>query len=326
MAQVVLQRIKSHLAQELMLVILVVLCIGLSIMEPAFLSTTNLLNVLRLVSITGIIAFGMTMAIICGEIDLSVGAAAAFAGCLAAVLIDKGNDMGLSLAISTPLAVVITLTAGFGIGSFVGFMRTRFLVPTFITTLALLTALRGGALLITGGFPVTTLPPWFKHLGGGDFLGIPIPAMIFACTFLAVYVLMNNTTFGRSVYAVGGNAEAARLSGVNVSRVKVIVMAITGMLSAMAGILLAAKIGSGTPTVAEGLELDVIAAVIIGGTSLFGGSGRVWGTLIGLLFIGVIVNGMTLLDLQTDIQYLIRGGLILAAVLLNQTTSRSKAH
>lgn len=319
------QRLKSHMAEELMLVILVALCIGLAILEPAFLRPVNLLNVLRNVSITGIIAFGMTMAIICGEIDLSVGAAAAFGGCLAAVLIEKGVGMELGMGLVVPAAIIITLAVGFSIGSFVGFMRTKFLVPTFITTLALLTALRGGALLVTGGFPVSSFPDWFKVLGGGDFLGIPVPAMIFAATFIAVHVLMNNTTFGRSIYAVGGNAEAARLSGVNVARVKVLVMAITGMLAAMAGILLAAKIGSGTPTVAEGLELEVIAAVIIGGTSLFGGAGRPWGTLIGLLFIGVITNGMTLLDMQTDMQYLVRGGLILAAVLLNQATMRVKA-
>lgn len=321
----IFNRLKAHLAEEIMLVILVALCVVLAMLEPAFLTPINLLNVLRTASITGVIAFGMTMAIVCGEIDLSVGAAAAFAGCLLAVLIDKANDMNISPAISAPIAILITLVVGFGIGSFIGVMRTRFLVPTFITTLALLTALRGGALLITGGFPVTSFPEWFKVLGGGDFMGIPIPAMVLATTFISVHVLMNNTTFGRSIYAVGGNAEAARLSGINVNRVKIIVMAITGMLAALAGIMLAAKIGSGTPTVGTGLELEVIAAVIIGGTSLFGGAGRPWGTLIGLLFIGVIVNGMTLLDVQTDLQYVISGGLILAAVLLNQAISRLKA-
>ena len=315
-----LKRLRSHVAEEIMLVILVMMCLVLSLFEPAFLSPLNLLNVLRIVSITGIIAFGMTMVIISAEIDLSVGSAAAFCGCLLAVVIDRCDDLGVGPALGVPVAIAATLAAGFGIGAFTGLMRAKFTVPTFITTLALLTGLRGAALLITGGFPVTSLPPWLTFLGGGNVLGVPFPTIVFVLVFLVVHFLMNFTVFGRSIYAVGGNAEAARLSGISVVRVRILVMAITGLLSAVAGILLAAKIGSGTPTVAAGLELDVIAAVIIGGTSLFGGEGRVWGTLVGLVFIGVIVNGMTLLDVQADMQYVVRGALILVAVLINQAT------
>lgn len=318
-------KLRQYLAQEIMLVILVVMGVALALVEPAFLTPLNLLNVLRIISITGIIAFGMTMVIISAEIDLSVGSAAAFAGCLAAVIIGKCSAAGIAIGLGVPLAFGAALAAGFGGGAFVGFMRTRFSVPSFITTLALLTALRGAALLITGGFPVTSFPDWFKFLGGGSILGVPFPAIVFLAVFAAVHFTMNYTTFGRSVYAVGGNAEAARLSGIDVTRVRIMVLAITGLLAALAGILLAAKIGSGTPTVAQGLELDVIAAVIIGGTSLFGGAGRVWGTMVGLIFIGVIVNGMTLLDLKSDLQYVVRGALILAAVLANQATQERRA-
>jgi len=316
------KRLRAHLAEEIMLIILIVMCIALSIKEPSFLTSQNLLNVLRIVSFTGIIAFGMTMVIISAEIDLSVGSAAAFAGCLAAVTIKKLSGAGMSVDVATPIAVVVALAAGALIGSGTGFMRTQFRVPTFITTLALLTALRGGALLITGGFPVSTFPSWFTFLGGGSVFGIPVPAILFLGVFAIVHLLMNYTTFGRSVYAVGGNEEAARLSGINVTRVRITIMAITGLLAALAGVLYAAKMGSGVPTLGEGMELEAIAAVIIGGTSLFGGSGRVWGTLVGLVFIGVIVNGMTLLNLDSDLQYVIRGALILVAVLINQATSK----
>ena len=204
-------------------------------------------------------------------------------------------------------------------GVFTAAMRNLFRVPCFITTLALLTGLRGTAHYITDGFPVN-LPPVITFLGSGDILGVPVPALIFLVVFVSVHFLMNYTTFGRSVYAVGGNAEAARLSGIDVWRIRVWVLAINGMLAYLAGILLAARIGSGIPTAALGMELDVIAAVIIGGTSLFGGSGRVWGTLVGLLFIGVMRNGMTLLNIQHDVQLIVRGGLILIAVWINQTT------
>ena len=313
------RKLFNHLARESMLIILLVMCIALAMHQPRFLSATNLLNVLRQASIVGVIAFGMTMVIISAEIDLSVGSAAAFAGCLTAVIIDECTDRGITLAISTTLAVVTTLTTGFTMGVFTGMMRNRFRVPCFISTLALLTGLRGTAHYITSGFPVR-LPPGFAFFGNGDIMGLPVPALIFLFVFLSVHFLMNFTTFGRSVYAIGGNAEAARLSGINVWRIRVLALAINGFLASLAGILLAARIGSGTPTAALGLELDVIAAVIIGGTSLFGGSGRVWGTLVGLLFIGVILNGMTLLNIQYDVQLIVRGGLILTAVWINQTT------
>jgi ribose/xylose/arabinose/galactoside ABC-type transport system permease subunit len=299
--------------QSMMEIILFVLCVLLAFRAPGFFTADNALNILRNVSMQGIIAFGMTMVIIAGEIDLSVGSAVAFSGCLAAWLTRAmGGGAGAVTAASAA-----SLAAGVGIGALNGFLRVRFRVPTFITTLAWLTVLRGVAGLVTGGFPITSFPPGYNALGGGYVAGIPVPALFFLGVFAAVQFVMGWTTFGRAVYAVGGNPEAARLSGIPVNRVKVAVMAAVAGLAALSGLLNASQIMSGSATTAEGWELDVIAAVIIGGTSLMGGSGRVWGTFIGVLFLGVLSNGMTLLDFSTYWQLVVRGALILAAVLLN---------
>lgn len=303
--------------------VLFVLCVVLALVAPGFLSAENLLNVLRNVSMQGVIAFGMTMVIIAGEIDLSVGSAVAFAGCLTAYLTQwlAGPSVGWSAETAVPLAMGTALITGLLVGSFTGFMRTRYQVPSFITTLALLTGLTGAAELITNGFPLNPFPGWYNFLGGGYVAGIPFPAIIFIVVFVVVHVLMNFTPFGRSVYAVGGNAEAARLSGINVSFIKIAVLSLTSMLAALSGILQSAEIMAGTATTAKGWELDVIAAVIIGGTSLMGGSGRIWGTMIGVVFLGIIINGMTLLNISEYWQHVVRGVLILAAVMLNRMQS-----
>lgn len=311
------QKIRAHLAEFIMEVVLVALIIGLAFTAPNFFTWGNALNILQSESMKGIIAFGMTMVIISGDIDLSVGATAAFAGCLAAWLVQSG--------VPIELALPLTLVAGLLTGSFTAFLRVQFNVPTFITTLALLTGLRGGALMLTGGFAISSFPGWYNFLGGGVVWGVPFPALVFLGVFLAVWFLMNYTAFGRTVYAVGGNAEATRLSGINVGRVRYVVLALTSMLAALAGILLSSRMLSGDPTVAAGWELDVIAAVIIGGTSLFGGAGSVRGTLVGVIFIGVIANGMTLLNVPVYGQYIVRGVLILAAVLLSQLQLKKTA-
>ena len=336
----------GHWMLELVLLLLVVV---LAVKAPGFFTADNLLNVLRNVSIQGVIALGMTLVIVAGEIDLSVGSAVAFAGCLLAWLVQA-----MSHHLPPPLAVaagsVLVLLAGALIGAMSGWLRTRFRVPTFIVTLAWFTVLRGAAQLITNGFPITPFPEWFSFLGSGyiplpqwfnpahwadslslpawlggwihsffgeQFPGIPFPAVLFLATFGVVQFLMNSTPFGRAVYAVGGNAEAARLSGIRVSRIKIIVMATVAALSAFAGILQASQIQSGSASTALGWELDVISAVIIGGASLSGGAGRVWGTLVGLVFLGVLVNGMTLLNTNEYWQSVVRGALILAAVTIH---------
>ena len=311
-----MDRIKAWAVKSIMELVLFALCAGLAFQAEGFFSVDNLLNVLRNVSMQGIIAFGMTMVIISGEIDLSVGSAVAFAGCFTAYL--TGLLGGMGPAVAVPLAMLGSLVLGGCIGALSGLIRSRFQVPTFITTLAWMTVLTGAAELITDGFPLTPFPEWYNFLGGGYVLGIPFPALIFLAIFLITHVLMGYTTFGRSVYAVGGNAEAARLSGIGLARIKILVMASVGGLAALAGIMQSAEIMSGTATTAKGWELDVIAAVIIGGTSLMGGEGRIRGTLIGVIFLGILVNGMTLMNISEYWQHVVRGVLILGAVLLNR--------
>ena len=303
--------------------ILLALVVFLVFTAPGFASLANTLNVLRTVAMLGIIAFGMTAVIIAGEIDLSVGAGAALAGCIVAWFgVNYTESWGGTAALG--FGFLCALIVGFFTGFMTGKFRQWFNVPSFITTLALFTALRGAANLITGGFPLSNLPSSFGFFGGGYLFGIPFPVYLFALTFVAMHFLMNHTSFGRSVYAVGGNMEAARLSGIDVWKVKSLTLALTGVLTAVSGTLIASQIGSGTGTTATGMELDVIAAVIIGGTSLFGGKGRIWGTFVGVIFLGCISNGMTLLNVSEYWQYVVRGAIILGAVLLNQMLDRSR--
>lgn len=310
--------------QSILELVLLGICVILALSAPGFFSTRNVLNIMRNVSMQGVIAFGMTMIIISGEIDLSVGSGVAFAGCLAALIV-RALTAFLAPGLAVTIALVVTLLAGFAIGNFTALVRTRFNVPSFITTLALMTILSGIANLVTAGFPISSFPQWYNFFGGGYVLGIPFPAIVFLVVFFGIQFLMNQTTFGRSVYAVGGNEEAARLNGISVPFVKHMVIGITGMLAALSGIMVSARIMSGTPTVAEGWELEVISAVIIGGTSLFGGAGRIWGTFVGVVFLGVIINGMTLLNISQYWQYVVRGILILTAVLVNNLGAKRSA-
>jgi ribose/xylose/arabinose/galactoside ABC-type transport system permease subunit len=326
MADSTLEHVRRGLGQSIMALVLVGVCAILAVLAPGFFTTGNLLNVLRNVSMQGIIAFGMTMVIIAGEIDLGVGSAVAFSGCLAAWVTAflAGPPVGMPMPLAIAAALVASLAAGLAIGGATGYLRVRFRMPTFITTLAWMSVLRGAAELVTGGFPIARFPPWYNFLGWGSVAGIPFPAILFVLTFVVILVLMNYTSFGRSIYAVGGNAEAARLSGINVGRVRILVMALVSFLAALSGILLSSQINAGSAATAKGWELDVISAVIIGGTSLMGGAGTVWGTMIGVVFLGVLVNGMTLLNISEYWQHVVRGSLILAAVLLNLAPSGKK--
>ena len=317
-------RIRSLLSLAVLEIILAGLCVFLAFAAPNFFTAENLLNVLRNVSMQGLIALGMTLVIIAGEIDLSVGSMVAFSGCLAAWITGTLCAAGSGTAAAVAAAVVVTLAAGFLSGALAGTLRNRFGVPTFISTLALMTALGGAAELITNGFPLTPFPAWYNFIGGGYLLGVPFPALVFIAAFAGTHILMNYTSFGRAVYAVGGNAEAARLSAIDIRAVRISVLAITGTLAAASGVMQSSEIMSGTATTAKGWELDVIAAVIIGGTSLSGGVGRVWGTMVGVVFLGVIMNGMTLLNVSEYWQHVVRGGLILAAVLINRMERRAQ--
>ncbi|MES2436192.1 MAG: ABC transporter permease [Pseudomonadota bacterium] len=306
------------LAMELILTALVVFLIFAA---PGFASVNNLLNVLRTISMLGIVAFGMTAVVISGEIDLSVGSGAALGACITTSL-----TAALAPSLGAPLGVIIgiasALVAGGLSGLFTGKVKQWLNVPTFITTLALLTALRGIANMITGGYPITDLPAWFQFFGAGNILGIPVPVFVYLIVFAAMHLLMNYTTFGRAIYAAGGNVEAARLSGISVNLAKTGPLVITGVLAALSGVLLASQIGSGNGTIAVGMELDVIAAVIIGGASLYGGKGTIWGTFIGVLLLGCISNGMTLMNVSEYEQYVVKGAIILGAVMMRQYLDR----
>ena len=304
-------------------VVLLALCVFLWWKAPNFLTRDNLLNVLRSVSIQGVIAFGMTMVIIAGEIDLSVGSCVAFTGCLAAWVVGALTGHAPA-AVAVVVGALIALAAGAGVGLLTGLLRARLRVPSFIATLAWLTVLKGAAELITNGFPLTPFPEWFGELGGGWVFGIPTPAIVFVLVFASLHVLMHRTAFGRATYAVGGNVEAARLSGVSVTRVKMGVLGVVGALAGLAGLMQASQIMSGSATTAVGWELDVISAVIIGGTSLMGGQGTMRGTLTGLVFLGVLVNGMTLMNITEYWQHVVRGALILVAVLANMAPASSR--
>jgi ribose/xylose/arabinose/galactoside ABC-type transport system permease subunit len=306
-------------------IILVALYIFLIMSAPGFATIENQLNILRNITMMGIIAFGMTMVIVSGEIDLSVGSGVAFSGCVTAWITRELTPF-LGPYPSIAIGMLVAMIALFLIGLFTGKLRQHFNMPTFITTLGLLTVLSGAANLITGGFPITSFPYQFSFLGSGFLLGIPFPVYIFVGVFIFVYFLMNFTSFRRALYVVGGNLEAARLSGIDVWKTKSLALAITGVLTAIAGVLIASQILSGSASAARGWELNVISAVIIGGTSLFGGKGTIRGTLIGILFLGVMVNGMTPLNVSEYWQLVVRGGLIIGAVLMNHMLDTRTRH
>jgi ribose/xylose/arabinose/galactoside ABC-type transport system permease subunit len=286
---------------------------ALVLAAPSFATWGNLLNILRTVSIVGIIAFGMTAVIVVGEIDLSVGSGIAFAGCIAAWLC-----AALTPGAGAPVAVLVSAAAALGIGILTGWLagtvRHRLGVPSFVTTLALLAALRGGANIVTGGFPLTTFPASFSLLGAGTIGGMPVSVLLLIGAGIGMHVLLQHTRFGRDLYAVGGNAEAARLAGIDVFRTKTTAFMLLGGLTALSGLVTASQIGAGSGTAGGGMELDAIAAVIIGGTSLAGGRGSIRGTALGVLLLGCLANGMTLMGVSEYWQYVVRAAVILAAV------------
>ncbi len=285
-----------------------------ALLSPYFFTTDNLLNVSLQVSITAIIAVGMTFVILTAGIDLSVGALAAFTGVITTSLL----KVNLPVPLSFPLAIAAGLFAGVFSGLFSGFFITRFNITPFIVTLALMTIWRGAAFLYTGGRPIWDLPDGFAVLANGRLLGVPIPTLLMVVVFIAAHIVLNSTRFGRYVYAVGGNKEAARLAGINTNRVLTGVYVICGILSSLSGILLASRVNSGQPNAGLMYELDVIAAVVVGGTSLFGGRGSVVGTFLGSMLIGVLRNGLNLLNVESYVQQIVVGFVILLAVMVDQ--------
>jgi ribose transport system permease protein len=285
-----------------------------AVCAPVFASTVNILNVIRQVSVTGIVAIGEMFVILTAGIDLGVGSVVAFSGVVAAQL--QHNNQGLFLSMAVPLAI------GALTGLVVGILVTRGGIPSFVVTLGVLAGLRGATLVFTNALPITGLHDDFRWIGTGYVGPIPSPIVVYALVIAAAAVVLGRTSFGRAVYAIGGNEAAARLSGLRVDAVKTLVFVISGLAASLGAIILTARLNSGQPLAGDGYELDAIASVVIGGTSLSGGRGTVFGTVMGALLIGVLSNGLVLMNVSPYYQPIIKGCIIVGAVLLDQLGRR----
>lgn len=290
---------------------LLLLCLVISIINPRFMNVNNLRNVLTQVSVNAVIAIGMTFVILTGGIDLSVGSILAISGAIGASIIKSTGNVFL--------AVVVSLVVGALIGLINGMIISKGKLQAFIATLATMTIFRGLTNVYTNGTPISGLGRSFMKIGNGKLFGvIPYPIIITFIAFTAAWYILSETRYGRYVYALGGNEDCARLSGINTFKVKSIVYVISGIMAALSGIIVTSRIGSAAATAGSGYELDAIAAVVIGGTSLSGGEGSIIGTLIGALIIGVLNNGLNLMNVDPYFQLIVKGAVILIAVLLDK--------
>jgi ribose transport system permease protein len=309
------------------LIALVVMMAALSVLSDKFLTFANGRNILLQISVNLCLSIGMTLVILTGGIDLSVGAVLAFAGAFAAGLLKNGlvlKSFGIVLQFTPFGAIVAGILVGLALGCFNGVAITRFKLPPFVATLGMLSIARGLTMLWTGGFPVTDLGPKFGFIGAGFWLGVPMAVWISAALVVLFYVVSRHTTLGRYIYAVGGSETAAAFSGVNVKRIKIWVYALGGALAAVAGLIVTARLDAADPKAGLGYELDSIAAVVIGGTSLSGGRGSILGTVLGCLIIGILNNGLFLLDVSPFWQQVIKGLVILAAVAADKMGSKER--
>ncbi|MGV2988499.1 ribose ABC transporter permease [Vibrio sp. E150_011] len=304
---------KEWLIEQKSLIALIFLIVVVSFLNPNFFTVDNILNILRQTSINAIIAVGMTLVILTAGIDLSVGSVLALCGAFAASLI----GMEIPVMVAVPTALV----AGAALGAISGIIIAKGKVQAFIATLVTMTLLRGVTMVYTDGRPISTgfteTADAFAWFGTGYALGIPVPVWLMVLVFASVWYLLNHTRFGRYIYALGGNESATRLSGIDVDKVKIGVYAICGLLAALAGIIVTSRLSSAQPTAGMGYELDAIAAVVLGGTSLMGGRGRIMGTLIGALIIGFLNNALNLLDVSSYYQMIAKAVVILLAVLVD---------
>jgi ribose transport system permease protein len=298
-----------------------------SLVAENFLTVDNLRNILRQYSVPAILAVGQTVVIVSAGIDLSVASTAAL----------SGSVMGVMYAhegYPEPVALLMGLAAGFAVGAINGFVITKWRVPDFIATLGAFTAVRGIALLVTDGLPVPdytkakegrTVPETVTTLGADSIFGIPLIAVVAGACALIGWFILSRTTLGRSAYAIGGNREAARVSGIRVERVKWSIYVFSGLMAAIAGFMLTGRQGSANALMGEGMELQSIAAVVVGGTNLFGGEGTIGGTIIGVLIIGVLNNGLNILGVADFWQRVVNGSIIVAVVALDQWRRRAAA-
>jgi ribose transport system permease protein len=300
----------------------IALLVILAIASPQFLTMNNMMTLLRQASINGLIAFGMTLVIITAGIDLSVGSALALSGALFAGLV-------VNLHVPVPLALVIALILGLLLGLLSGVLVGKAKLQPFIATLITMTVYRGLTLIYTDGRPISNLTSEeyamsgvLEFIGRGLVFGIPVPVIILFIAFILFYILLNKTVIGRSIYAVGSNEKTARLSGINTLKVKMFVYSVSGLMSALAALILVSRLNSAQPTLGMGYELDAIAAVAIGGTSMEGGRGKITGTLLGVLIIAVLSNGMNILGISSYFQDVVKGLVILIAVLSDRKLSK----
>lgn len=293
---------------------LLALCVGLWIATPYFATTTNLANVAEQSAVTGVIAIGMTCVILTGGIDLSVGSIVALAGVV----------IGWALQHDVPIVIALMLGALAGIvaGAVNGIMITRGKLPPFIATLGMMSVARGAALMISDGRPISGFPGTVRLLATGRPLGIPVPVLLMLALYAAAYVMLTRTVLGRYLYAIGGNEEASAMAGIHVERYKTITYVLSGLSASICAMLLVARLDSAQPVAGMGYELDAIAAVVIGGTSLLGGSGSVIGSLIGALIMSVLRNGLNLLGVSSYLQQVAIGVVIIAAVLIDMALRR----
>jgi len=313
-------KFKANKIQDLvrkfgLLIVIIVMVVGMSIVSSVFLTSGNILNVLRQVSINGILAAGMTFVILTGGIDLSIGSVIAVTGVVVGKLMVDGQ--------SPTTAIIVGLIAGLVFGTFNGIAIAYLGLPPFIATLASQTMGRGFALVYSDGKPYTIMNQSYLNIGKGSALGLPIPVWILIVVCIIAYIVLNYTNFGRYVFAIGGNENAAKLSGVKTKIIKMATYIIAGLLSSIAAIILASRISSGQPTSGTGYELDAIAAVAIGGTSMNGGIGSMGGTIMGFVIIGVLSNSLTLLNVSSFYQLIVKGAIILIAVVLDMRTKRA---
>jgi len=302
--------IKDNLLKYKSILALIILCIIVSVISPTFLQVSNLRNLFTQISVNAVISLGMTFVILTGGIDLSVGSIVAIAGAVCAVTIKNTGSISLGI-----LAALFT---GILVGFINGIIVSKGKIQAFIATLATQTVFRGVTYVFTGGNPVSGLGSGFVKLTNSRILGIPVPVIITIIVFAICAYVLTQTRYGRYVYAVGGNEDSSRLSGINVNRVKSWVYIISGATAAIAGIIVTSRIGSAAPTAGSGYELDAIAAIVIGGTNLVGGEGTILGTIIGVLIIGVLNNGLNLMDVSAFYQTIVKGLVILLAVLIDK--------
>jgi len=312
---------KSTLIKFQSVIALTLLCIVLTLLSDKFLTVENGWNIMRQISVNVCISVGMTLVILSRGIDLSVGSILAISGAVTAGLLINGIEipaLNMYIGFTVLGAILAGLFVGSGFGFFNGLMITKFKVPPFVATLAMLTIARGATMLWTGGFPITGLGDSFAFIGTGWFLGIPMPVWISAVVVAIAVLITKKTKFGRYIYAIGGNESAARLSGLNIKKVKIWVYSIAGLLAAVGGIILTSRLDSAQPNAGFSYELDSIAAVVIGGTSLSGGRGSIMGTVQGALIIGVLNSGLVLLNVSPFWQQIVKGMVILLAVILDR--------